>query len=416
MDYTLLIHDFVDGTLDSRHEEGLFLAMASNDGLRTELKSFIEIEKAAKNDFAAFSPSANSTMNIFNRLGIEGPAAAVIPDGSGAAASALKPGLLGFLGKNAFGIFTNIATMVLTASVMYFGVMPALNKLNNSAESGIITRNVPVIRSDEGGGPTESPVNQSSISGTGNINIKPQKQIIIKYVERTTKAAEPIFENPVLAESPAIADIKDYPTAKPMSFNLSKLAAATPVYKPNTIELPSGAQYAEPLINMKNNEQYGFTLELKGSDYYSLQNETVPRSSYPVFANSGLTIMYNVNNMLAIGLDLRQEFFFQNYHGLVDDSLKYRYEQNTNYIGYGGTARLNLFSVESLNLGTFAQVVAGGNQVGIIGRAIVGLTFMPYKNFGFVLGVEGSNLWYYHGGEQFTSSKIGLNYGILFDF
>ncbi|MFW5701359.1 MAG: anti-sigma factor family protein, partial [Bacteroidota bacterium] len=65
MDYTKLIHEFVDGTLSPEHEEELFASLRSNDELRSELKQQMAIKSAVRSDTKAFTPSAASTMAIF---------------------------------------------------------------------------------------------------------------------------------------------------------------------------------------------------------------------------------------------------------------------------------------------------------------------------------------------------------------
>jgi hypothetical protein len=76
-DYTSLLYDFVDGSLEHQHEEMLFAEMSTNQELRNELKELLALNGALQSDVKAFVPPVESTMKIFNTLGYTAPIAAV---------------------------------------------------------------------------------------------------------------------------------------------------------------------------------------------------------------------------------------------------------------------------------------------------------------------------------------------------
>ena len=69
MEYSKLIHEFADGTLESGNEEELFRLLASNEDYRGELKQQIAMKNAIKIDAKAYTPSAASTLKIFSSIG-----------------------------------------------------------------------------------------------------------------------------------------------------------------------------------------------------------------------------------------------------------------------------------------------------------------------------------------------------------
>lgn len=81
-----LILEFIDGTLDSAVEQGLFQEMAQQPELRSELRQFINIGDAVRSDREAFVPPAHLERALMAGIGIA-PAA----DSNNAVAGAVVP-------------------------------------------------------------------------------------------------------------------------------------------------------------------------------------------------------------------------------------------------------------------------------------------------------------------------------------
>ena len=160
-------------------------------------------------------------------------------------------------------------------------------------------------------------------------------------------------------------------------------------------------------------QELGLTAEVTANQYWSFPKATVGYSSTPLFNNTSVALMYKMDDDLSAGIDLRQEYFYQEYEGF-ENGTKYRYMQHPNYLSCGLTAKLRFMDFDHIN--SFAQVYVGGNQAGPIGRLMYGMEINPSNNYSFILGVEGSLLVYHHSDQYFYSPKIGMHYGIAFDF
>jgi len=114
-----------------------------------------------------------------------------------------------------------------------------------------------------------------------------------------------------------------------------------------------------------------------------------------------------------VGIDMRQEYFYQEYEGL-ERGVNYKYMQHPNLFSTGLVAKLRFMEISGLN--SFVQAYLGGNEAGPVGRMMYGLEYSPSSDYHFILGVEGSLLGYYHGDQYFYTPKIGLHYGIGFNF
>ncbi|MFP4369778.1 MAG: hypothetical protein ACLFR2_09375 [Candidatus Kapaibacterium sp.] len=441
MEFTRLIHDFVDGSLDKPYEDRLFAEMASSRELRKELKEFIEFEKAAKADYAAFAPSANLTMGVFGALGIGAGAAA-----GTAAAGAAKAG---FFTKFGSAIISSVAASLVTATVMFFAMSGGSSENEISTASGGRQLNqgdtdIPLVSSQESDDNSrtelasksrnslkndqetsvysarltpESGINAGTTAKTADnqkadvkskyrknnktiLSDDPRELFLVYKSNETNYTQEPNHENKIFVSR----------------INTAPISRIDEIHHGNTYGPQSDIYTAEgPEYNLdigffgKND----FFLEVKAGEYWSFPGATMERSSEPFFENGSVLLLYKFSDQFSAGIDLRQEFFFMDYEGR-ENNTRYKYEQHTNLMAAGITARYKVF--EALGTDNFLQASLAGNEVGQIGRIMYGLQFSPGYDYRFTFGVEGSLLRYEHAGNEFLSPKIGFHYGVTFIF
>jgi len=152
-----------------------------------------------------------------------------------------------------------------------------------------------------------------------------------------------------------------------------------------------------------------FAIEIRGAEYFNMQQTSVSQSSQPRFENVSFALMYNINDKFALGIETRQEFFYQDYTGL-DNGSNWNYMQYTNYMSGSINARIKLF--EFYGVRSIGQLGIGFANPGPIGRSFLGFEYNPIGNIGLVLGIEGSVLAYHHNKSYFYSPKLGVHYGI----
>ncbi len=428
MNYEELVHDYVDGNLDPKQEEQLFLEMASNKKLRTELKRNIEFERSARFDTEAYTPSAAATASIFSQLNIDSPA----PVSSGAAGSPPKGGFFGFLQKNSTVLFSSAASAVVAALITFFSIDSGSGDVNqmpaaHSGESNFMaagtdtteqvekSQNIPMVKSEETT-ETQQPKSEETEKVKEKIVYVP-----VPAADYYAMMQEKAKDNDAAKE---ITEKKDQPKKKLLKDGYQgELALNSPVNihssgKEMALTSIRSTDYKTIDLSMRN--QLGLTVEVNNSDYWSLPTAAVKRSSNPAFEDMGLTLLYNFSDKFAAGLDLRQEFFFHEYTGYENDIL-YNYKQNTNFFSYGVVFRYKPFVLFE-EFPVILQGYAGGNEAGPIARAMFGLGYSPYHNINFYLGAEGSVLRYYHndasqqGTNYYWSGKFGVNYGVSVKF
>jgi hypothetical protein len=161
-------------------------------------------------------------------------------------------------------------------------------------------------------------------------------------------------------------------------------------------------------------DRKGISFEVKGNGYWTIPAPDVPLYDAPVFANMQLSGLYSFGEKFKAGIDFRQESFYQHFRGTNEIGEEFEYKQYPNYYTISLMGRYSFWSNQMI--GTFAQATLGGTATGAVGRLMLGLELSPYSNLSFLLGIESSMLVYQHQNNIFTSPKIGLSYGVAFNF
>lgn len=407
MEYSAKLNEFVDGSLSRHQEEELFSRLASDSSLRSELKQLIELEKVAKNDYPAFMPPSQTTASVFSKLGI-----------AQASTAATGGAVAGFFSKYSSNIFSGLASAVATFLIM-LAVFPLFNNSEEQmiAKAPEVTGTKLTILLPEENKPepiAEKNNNIPVVSMVGNDdNIKEEKHINNSKTEKIVKPTHILTQqentktsgfsdNFIISDNNRISDNIKTSDNSPLFI--------TPIdIKQSNIAL--NEHYEIQSINSSFLD--GWSIELKGGEYWALPGSTVPRSSEPALENMSIIFLKDISSNFSYGLDMRQEFFFQEYDGTDDEGLPYKYEQHTNYFAVGIVGRYDFLKTKYYN--GFGQLYLGANKVGPVGRGLVGFEINPSSKYGFIIGIEGSVLRFYHGENYFVSPKIGLHYGVKFN-
>lgn len=399
MENSELIHRFIDEGLDPITEQQLFESMAKNPSLRTEFKQYLAFERAAMTDYAAFQPSLSSTNTIFSTLGIN-------PTPVGKTATTQTT----FWSKYSGLILTNIASIVITAALIYFFNLQNIDKTTlpksatNQKSQNTEQNSIPIVSNLDIDSKTKS---------TNNTPSKIKYIYVDKQEENTTN--NPVNQNPSLEQNLSTTSemnsINSANVAKTIidhsSLKNRNILDESNLLKINNIDL-SQMDFAIKSIDLEN-----LSIMFASNDSYSLPKSQLPRSSQPLFDSKSLVLLYNLSPRFSLGLDLRQEFYYLDYTGQVG-AKEFRYEQNTNYTSLGVIGKFNWLNHP--NFKSFANLYLGGNQIGQIGRLMIGTEISPSQEYGFIVGLEGTLLRHFHQNKEFWAKKIGLNYGIIFHF
>ncbi|MCK5741859.1 MAG: hypothetical protein KAH48_06565 [Chlorobi bacterium] len=421
MDYSSLLHDFVDGSLGKAQEKELFEALASDGGLRSEMKEFLEFEKLAQFDGAAFTPSAAVTDSLFATLGIAGAGGTAVA----AATMAAKTGFWQSIVTHSSSIISTILAATVGAVAMFF-FMP---RGSGNSENINLTDKVIIAASEVAVDRDEYLNLKQSTTEIEKLRIElaelssRKNQVIIKFRDRIIEREVPVYierkskNYAVLSLSPLII------TERVPAFHNARDYSQRPS---SDVFVNNSRPQTDLLIDQAEdydltNKQLGLSIEFQGGQYLSVQEAGISQSEQPLFNNSGVSIAYEVLNDLSLVFDFRQEFFYQVYSGYENDGIKYKYEQYPNFSSLGLGVRYKIVDWEYLDLNSQLMLSLAPGNGSWIYRAFVGGEFKASRNIGVLIGAELNGMQYHH--IDYFGSKtndltatMGMKYGIIWHF
>lgn len=369
-----MLHAFLDGELDSAHEEVLFQNLSSSPDLRAEMQDNLAIRKAIQHDTDAFTPPAAATAAVFGALGFS------IPSASAMAAGAASGNML-----RRFWMSGGSAVLAVAAAVVLYLQFPLPAE---SDTERVVSLPATVLTVEET--PALADIAVSA----------PAPALTAAAMPQAVSSALPA-ENAL----PVVRDDGEVLALRP----LGTLVKGD--RKRDVRYLRGGQLHMYEVVPIPT----GLTLQVRN---VALRANPAPRTitqSEPWFRNVNLGLMYALSDHHSIGVEAGQESFPQNFNG-IEDGGAVRYEQNP--LAYWATA-VYQFNGDALlpHVHPFAQVQLGGAfKLGGLARVTAGIKFKPFERIAIVVGAEGSVLMYRFQDTWFQTDKLGLTYGLAYEF
>jgi hypothetical protein len=391
MNYSDQLVEYIDGELTPEAEKELFSAIASDDSLREEMRTLMNMKNAISNSGNLYEPSSAMKGAIFSAVNIV-PANAPVPIPE-------NPGMMGKIANfNIKSMLTGgIITLLLISPFIYFY---GKNYQNNGKEA---KQNLSQIKAET------PPVNiiNSEIKNNSE-TVKP----IIKYVYIVKEIPK---ELPNVISNSELEDIKEIniATATPQNYDQKFDLVQRNSNLGNELDI-------RPEHDLRISDQIsvwkdlGLSLEIRNSASWNLPKETIYPSYLSKINNMGFSILYDLDKNIRVGADIRQETFFVRYNGTNNINQQLQYEQQPNLLSYG--IILRYIMPEVLGIKPFIQGIASMNYYGLIGRGSIGLEYRFYPDFGLIAQAEYSNMRFQHQKNNFNSSKVNFTYGINYNF
>jgi hypothetical protein len=396
--YNERIHQLLDGELDSPGEAVLFGELAENSDLRSEFMQLLAIRTAVQQDRAGLVPPIALTNSVFTGLGITAPLAGAAAGAAGGAVAT------SWLTKALLPL-----TAALAAAGLTYGLM-------NSAQLG---RGEPVARPDNiavarpdniaVARPDNITSSEQRTANSENMELRRLRAEVSRLSEALALAAMTEAEEPAQIQ---VQDVQVEPAEVPVS--------TTAIDLTHTITL---ARDTDPRVLMPMKEapivpEYqdypSFLVQFRGLASSGLTQVSVaPQTS--LMENANLAMMYQLSPQHLIGVEVGNESFPMTFEGMRSGQL-IRYEQQPISTWAGITYRHSFAPIGNSAFTPFAQGLLGGSQFGPLGRLTGGILYSPAGPLSFMLGVEGTSMAYTFQDQWFTSSKLGLTYGMAIRF
>jgi hypothetical protein len=136
------------------------------------------------------------------------------------------------------------------------------------------------------------------------------------------------------------------------------------------------------------------------------------REQMGILDNSRVTFAWSLGEHFSVGLEAGREPFVLNYQGIKEDRL-FVFNQYSPMLTGGLFLQGRTSALEYLgNSRFYAQAVAGGTEIGVLGRLGLGIAYPISNHISLQLGLEQSYMQFQFQGNAFNSQKLDLLYGI----
>lgn len=436
-DYTSLLYDFVDGSLEQQQEELLFAEMSTNHELRNELKELLVLNGALQSDVKALVPPVESTMKIFSTLGYTAPIAAIgaatasaHASSSGALASAFtKAGT--YIGGY---IHALVSGVILTATSLGLLWGTDVIEFSPQANSAVAASQQQQKDQRESLSLIEKPIiKEQTIADTRNTVKETVRYVYLSSPtpQASDKSANTVFANQLSVNSDKQAsDIQNSAAqAEPMipitqesvTVTTTETLAHSSAQSPTNIwgnitevpvndgqlSVPYGGTYDNISQNSLSDE---WTVHFRRLDMQTANNrDPMPQSGTFPF-NGAVTALYTVSPDIALGLEVGYERFAQTFQSVNTQNQRVEIYQQPSLLTGGLALRYTPLHFE--NITPFIQTSLGFSQIGMVNRASVGFMYAPNQTLSFTLGFESSMVRYKEKSTSYSSFNYGLSYGI----
>lgn len=464
MDKFKLIEDFAEGIISPKNEEYLFKELAVDESLRTELKQVLALNSAVKNNKSLFLVDPGLKAGVFGAIGLELPTAI---SGAAVGTAMVESGLWSGLGAKFISAATMFVSAVVGSILMYLFLDYNDINLANTGKNTSNKQTSQLVQND-------STINNSNIIKSDNTSDKntnenkdQSEKVKIVYVpiiksEEVSKVTElnnqlndknQKIENLLQKQNQLENTIVDLQNREAKNLELIENNAKENKARENTtfdlnlnnsksnllvnkIEPIPNSQIQNktddensPKMNIPNTNipkvnpfnsnnsiasKAGFNFEWRGFESWHIPDATVTSQTKAPFNNNLIALTYDCNDWLSVGVDFRQENFYLEFTGYDQNEVFNRYFLMTNSSSFGASARL--YPLNYGDFKTMVQVSAGMNELGYIGRTMLGFEYTLIDNISMVGGAEYSLFNYSHQNVRFNSQKVSLNYGIKFSF
>lgn len=429
MSYAKMIHDYIDGGLDSTNEQAMFALLSESDDLRHEFNSQFKMHLAAQEDMSQIAPPIHVTNAIFAGLGMAVPANMVQSPTSSIKRflNRFSPAilLLLFFGALGWGLVEYQKNLDLESKLAmsngkssnnipmmssYSNDDVAANGSNNNGNSINKDASGNSAFSGNSNNTNRNNVNSfynsqaNSNSGSGNQGAQNNYDLASANSQNSRNSG---MNNHI--EGSMIQSDKNF--ARNAMFGSSHNANSSSQFG-NSISMNGGLS----------NFQLISANSMIGSKWHIQVSNLQSAYTAPSFENSNLqnpngswsaSIMYSMNDYSTIGVVLGQESFNQDFK--TSDGLHYL--QSPELLWFAASYRYTAKDwLVPHYFYPYAQFSAGGTSIGPITKGQVGFVWNMFATVNINAGVEGGLLFYNVNGNIHNSRKFGFTSGVTIGF
>ncbi len=416
-----MIHDYLEGELNSIEQDKLFAELNSNSLLREELDNQMQINKIIEMDRNATNTPAELTAALFHKLNYS----ISINDNSALVSKkkfywwryAVAMLLLLISIPMGYMIYDNyennsngtIAKINNSIKDNYNSNSQSYNTANNNltAPSDLITTN---NNSSSNNIASNSPIESSTEHQqkdrrgyrNGAISIKNANNLISNDLAANMQKNENANQNIATL-------IPSYYKYDSDNYLLNNLTTAST--NSNNIKAYNLKEIVNNLFSLVSIEDYEININLKSS--INSNPPTSISTSSNIYDNIALALWHKIANRLEAGVEAGRQSFTQNF--TTSEGLIYSQAPTLNYIGIGLRYTADQIEMPLQSIPYFQFNIAASN-IGPILNSQAGLRIASYSKMSFRIGIEYNNQFYIVNSQIYNSNNINLIGGFVYSF
>ncbi len=379
-----MLYAYLDGELDGAHEEALFRMLSDDSALRAEMQDQLTIRKAVQHDSQAYTPPAAVTAAIFSTLGFSIPSTA-------------EAATLGGAGRVWFA--SGSALLAVVTSLLLSTLFPGANDAT-LASAGVTDKPAIVLHVEDAQALPDVP------SATKH---RPVETATVTEAHDAAAAAVVI---PVEVSAEVASDI---PASQPQRSDDIACLPPFAFQAGGEPDLRGVRAPFIPFVNLLRIPVDGMMLYARNSSTNATPSSTIESGSGFPLTDVNIGALLPLSSYHAVGIEIGRETFPQIFSGMLRGAAV-RYEQSP--VAYCAMAVYQINAGELLPyIVPFAQIQAGAAyKLGPLARATMGLAIRPFDRVSLLVGAEGSVLAYKFQDKWFDTKKLGLTYGLSYEF
>ncbi len=398
-----LITSYLDGELPIEKEDEMFNSLASNaEDSRSAMRELISMRNVIPHDVEAFTPPPSAKEAVFSKLGMSS-----IPHAK--EQSHWKKAILPLL----------FLTLGLAGG---YGIGDSFS----SSEKNEVIQLMNASKESQG----FQPLISGGISPTvPSIVLKQSAPVKIVYKDRIANMASvtPMITLPPISVNQGQSSLQANTQKENTESKISKDESIQSVNTElNAVTNANDEIIKEqapiqtlPTISISNIESVKypqFWMQFRGLSSIQSPEYSGIRKQMGIFDNSRLTFAWSLGEHFSVGLEAGREPFVLNYEGIKDDR-PFVFNQYSPMLTGGLFLQGRTSALDYLgNARFYTQIVAGGTEIGLLGRIGMGISYPISRNVALQLGLEQSYMQFQFQGNAFDSQKLDLLYGISINF
>lgn len=395
-----LITSYLDGELPIEKEDEMFSSLAKDsEDSRAAMRELISMRNVIPQDTEAFTPPIAAKDAVFSQLGM---ATQSVEKGKSGWKKALPLALLVLGLAGGYGIGDTFSTrdqdeimrlMSKQESIGGFSPLISGSGVGSNIPNIVLQHNAPIrivykdrIKNMASVTPmiTLPPISVHQSSNTDDIN----KQGAVTQLKDTAPS-----DNSVASVSPTKEGSND--TERSILVQTQSNDAAP------RIDFPTlSTRYPQ------------FWMQFRGMSSLQSPEFSGIREQIGILDNSRVTFAWSLGEHISVGIEAGREPFVLNYEGIKEDR-PYAFNQYSPMLTGGLFLQGRTSAIELLgNSRFYTQAVAGGTEIGILGKLGLGIAYPISNAISLQLGIEQSFMQFQFQGKSFDAQKLDLLYGI----